>query len=78
MPPASLLRTVHLGNTTVSMTRMTPLLAATSVFTTLALSTVTVPSSTLMLSSFPLTIACFVLNLVQVSQAFGRITVSMT
>ncbi len=47
------------GSTTVSMTWMTPLLAATSVFTTLALSTVTAPSATLMSSAWPLTVLAF-------------------
>ena len=53
-------RCVQLGRTTVSMTWMTPLLAATSVLTTLALSTVTAPSVTLTSSDWPFTVLAFI------------------
>jgi hypothetical protein len=58
MPPAC--RCVQFGRTTVSITWMTPLLAATSVLTTLALSTVTVPSVTLTSRDWPLTVLAFI------------------
>ena len=51
---------VQLGNTTVSMTWMTPLLAATSVLMTLALSTVTAPSATFTSRDLPLTVLAFI------------------
>ena len=50
---------VQLGSITESMTWMTPLLAGTSVFMTLALSTVTTPSLTFTSSDWPFTVlAC--------------------
>jgi hypothetical protein len=48
------------GSTTVSMTWITPLLVTMSVFTTLALSTVTPSEPALMSSSLPLTVLAFI------------------
>lgn len=52
--------TNYLGNTTLSMTWTTPLLASTSVLTTFAPFTVTEPSATMMSRSCPLTVLAFI------------------